>query len=201
MATTNNGIWTPDQVDSYNLVGDLATMASTVDGALEERANAYRGTTAQRTAFTNTAPEGTIWVDTNGEKAVWVKQGNSWERIFPGKRVRKLYSGGQVYTSPVAGASITQAQAVKEYDEGDEFATVTLFIQVSGISRPSGTQNTSLVTLVPDLQATFSQGLVGLIQPGHSTIEVTQSGVLAIRWTPNSGSGSIRVTGSYISKI
>lgn len=102
MATTNNGIWTPDQVDSYNLVGDLATMASTVDGALEERANAYRGTTAQRTAFTNTAPEGTIWVDTNGEKAVWVKQGNSWEQIWP---VRQGDIPGMPYA--MAGGVVT----------------------------------------------------------------------------------------------
>lgn len=201
MATTSDGIWTPNQGDDYNLVADLGTMASTIQDALDTRANAYRGTSAQRNTFTNSAPEGTIWVDTNGEKIVWVKQGNSWERIFPGKRVRKLYSGGQVYTSPAAGASITRAQAVKEYDEGDEFATVTLVIQVAGISRPSGTQNTSLVSLVPDLQATFSQGLIGLIQPGHATVQVSQSGDLAIRWTPTSGTGTIRVTGSYISTI
>lgn len=83
MATTEDGIWTPDQIDDYNLVTDLSTMASTVQDALEERANAYRGTSAQRNNFTSEAPEGTIWVDTNGEKIVWVKQGNSWNQIWP----------------------------------------------------------------------------------------------------------------------
>lgn len=83
MATTGDGIWTPDQIDDYNLVADLATMSSTVQDALERRANAYRGTSTQRNNFTSSAPEGTIWVDTNGEKSVWVKQGNSWKKIWP----------------------------------------------------------------------------------------------------------------------
>src|SRR5699024_3000321 len=83
MATTKDGIWTPDQIDDYNLVTDLSTMASTVQDALEERANAYRGTHAQRNHFTSEGPEGTSWVDTNGENIVWVKQGNSWQQIWP----------------------------------------------------------------------------------------------------------------------
>lgn len=83
MATTEDGIWTPDQIDDYALVADLGTMAATVQDALEDRANAFRGTTSQRSSFTNDAPEGTIWVDTNGEKRVWVKQGNSWIKIWP----------------------------------------------------------------------------------------------------------------------
>src|SRR5690625_3467399 len=83
MATTEDGIWTPDQIDDYNLVADLATMSSTVQDALERRANAYRGTSTQRNNFTSSAPEGTIWVDTNGDKEVWVKQGNTWQQIWP----------------------------------------------------------------------------------------------------------------------
>lgn len=81
MATTSDGIWTPDQLDDYNLVADLATSASTVQSALNKRANAYRGTTSERTSFTNSAPEGTIWADTNGGKFLWIKRGNVWDRV------------------------------------------------------------------------------------------------------------------------
>jgi|SRR5690625_762784 len=87
MATTEDGIWTPDQIDDYNLVADLATMSSTVQDALERRANAYRGTSTQRNNFTSSAPEGSIWVDTNGDKEVWVKQGNAWVSILGRSRI------------------------------------------------------------------------------------------------------------------
>lgn len=83
MATTVDGIWTPDQGDDYNLVGDLGTMSASIQTALEKRANVYRGTTAQRSNFTNGAPEGVLWVDTNGAKQIWVKQGNTWELVWP----------------------------------------------------------------------------------------------------------------------
>lgn len=83
MAETSRGIVTPNQTDRYKLVTDLNTMATSIDEALKDAANTYRGTSTQRTQFTSQAPEGTIWVDTNGEKIVWVKQGASWRRIWP----------------------------------------------------------------------------------------------------------------------
>src|SRR5690625_305326 len=83
MATTKDGIWTPDQVDDFNLVGDLNTTAATIQSALDKRANAFKGTTSERSQYTSEADEGTIWVDTNGDKSVWVMQGNSWEMVWP----------------------------------------------------------------------------------------------------------------------
>lgn len=83
MATTKDGIWSPNVDDNFRPSSDLATMASTVQSALEKRANSYTGTTSQRTAFTTDAPEGTLWSDTNGEKILWIKQGTGWQRIWP----------------------------------------------------------------------------------------------------------------------
>ena len=77
MATTGNGVWTPDASSNYNLTTDLASMAASIDTALERRANSYKGTQAQRVAFT-TAPEGSIWVDTNGDQQLWVRRGTGW---------------------------------------------------------------------------------------------------------------------------
>lgn len=81
--TTPDNIWTPDSQDDYALTADLAATAVSVQNALTRRANSYTGTTAQRTAFTAAAPEGALWSDTNGEKILWIKQGASWQRVWP----------------------------------------------------------------------------------------------------------------------
>lgn len=105
MATTEDGIWTPDQIDDYNLVADLATMSSTVQDALEKRANAFKGTSAQRVAFSS-AEEGVIWVDTNGSKKVWVRQGNTWKEIYP-NRDDLVPTSGAVYDTGWTNFSAT----------------------------------------------------------------------------------------------
>lgn len=104
MAVTSRGIVTPNQTDEYNLVTDLNTMATSIDEALQDAANTYRGTSTQRTQFTSQAPEGTIWVDTNGEKIVWVKQGVSWRRIWP---VRQGDIPGMPYAMAAGQATIS----------------------------------------------------------------------------------------------
>ena len=84
MATTSpDNIWTQDSADNYDLVIDAAATAASVQAALTARANSYTGTTTQREAFTATAPEGTLWSDTNGDKILWIKQGASWQRVWP----------------------------------------------------------------------------------------------------------------------
>lgn len=83
MATTSDGIWTPDSVDTFALVNDLAAMAASIQAALNKRANHYTGTTTERTAFTSSAPEGTFWTDTNGSKITWTLQGSSWVQVWP----------------------------------------------------------------------------------------------------------------------
>ena len=83
MATTSpDNIWTQDSADNYDLVVDAAATAASIQTALVARANSYKGTTAQLTAFTATAPEGTLWSDTNGEKVLWIKQGVSWVAVW-----------------------------------------------------------------------------------------------------------------------
>ena len=77
MATTGNGVWTPDASSNYNLVTDLAAMAASIDTALVKSANAYKGTAAQREAFT-AAPDGTLWSDTNGTRQLWMRQSGAW---------------------------------------------------------------------------------------------------------------------------
>ncbi len=88
MATTSpDNIWTQDSADNYDLVVDAAATATSIQTALVARANSYKGTTAQRTAFTATAPEGTTWADTNGDKILWIKQGAVWVRVWPAPAV------------------------------------------------------------------------------------------------------------------
>ena len=84
MATTSpDNIWTPNSSEDYDYVIDAAATATSVQNALTKRANSYTGTTAQRDACTSTAPEGTLWSDTNGDKVLWIKQGASWQRVWP----------------------------------------------------------------------------------------------------------------------
>lgn len=83
MTTTSpDSIRTPDNGDAYNLVADLATMASDVQDALIERANAYKGTATNRAAFT-TAPNGTLWQDTDSGKNLYRMDAGTWVNIIP----------------------------------------------------------------------------------------------------------------------
>lgn len=93
--TTPDNIRTPNPTDPYNLVADLAILASDVQTALNRRANLYFGTAAQRAAFT-TAPNGTHWQDTNGSMYEWVRIAGVWRGSRP--------IGGQLtLTAPSGG--------------------------------------------------------------------------------------------------
>lgn len=97
MATTSpDSIQTPDPSSPYNLVSDLATMANSVQTALNRRANFYVGTSAQRIAFTD-APEGVHWQDTNGDKWEWVRKSGAWRGANP--------LAGEVLTSGTANTT------------------------------------------------------------------------------------------------
>lgn len=78
MAVTPRGIVAPNLPDPYNLVGDLNTLARTADAAIGGVANAHRGASTQRTAFTTTAVNGMLWQDTDGIKMLWRKDGTAW---------------------------------------------------------------------------------------------------------------------------
>lgn len=79
MATTTSpdNIPAPSLTDPYALTQDMLALADGVQSALNRRANAYKGTISQRTAFT-TAQLGTLWQDTDGIKMLWRKDGAAW---------------------------------------------------------------------------------------------------------------------------
>ena len=80
MATTSpDNLRTPNPGDPYNLVADLATLASDTQVALNKKvSNLLKGTTAERTAATGTATAGMLWQDTDGIKMIWRKDGAAW---------------------------------------------------------------------------------------------------------------------------
>ncbi len=82
MTTTSpDSLRTPDNSDAYNLVADLATLASDVQAALVARANSYKGTASARASFT-TAPNGTLWQDTDSNKGLYRKDTSGWVTVF-----------------------------------------------------------------------------------------------------------------------
>ena len=80
MATTSpDNLRTPNPGDPYNLVADLATLASDTQVALNKKvSNLLTGTAAQRVAATGTATAGMLWQDTDGIKMIWRKDGAAW---------------------------------------------------------------------------------------------------------------------------
>ena len=80
MATTSpDNLRTPNPGDPYNLVADLATLASDTQVALNKKvSNLLTGTAAQRVAATGTATAGMLWQDTDGTKMIWRKDGAAW---------------------------------------------------------------------------------------------------------------------------
>lgn len=81
IVTPNWNLPTPALSDAYNLVGDLATFSTAVDGALTTVANARKGTAAQRIAVAATTQDGVLWQDTDGIKMLWRRDGSvsgSW---------------------------------------------------------------------------------------------------------------------------
>lgn len=78
MPTTARGIWTPSDTDAVDFTTDLATMAGTIDNALDLYGNALRGTASQRAAFLSTAIDGMLWQDTDGIRMIWRKDGALW---------------------------------------------------------------------------------------------------------------------------
>lgn len=80
--TSPDNIWFPGPNALVNLPADLSTMATSVQSAISVRANAYKGSSAQRMSFAG-AEEGSLWSDTNGERTVWSFQNGQWVAIWP----------------------------------------------------------------------------------------------------------------------
>ena len=98
--TTPDSIRTPNPTDPYNLVADLAILASDVQSALNRRANTYVGTPAQRAAFTS-APTGTHWQDTQSPYHEWTRVGSAW-RMNP-----VILQGTVTLTPATAGTPVS----------------------------------------------------------------------------------------------
>ena len=81
-ATEPSGIAFPGVDDSpYNYQAHMAALASSTQAALNDQANAYRGTGAQRNARLtgpNACPEGALWSDTDGSKILHQKRNGVW---------------------------------------------------------------------------------------------------------------------------
>ena len=139
MATTSDGIWTPDSVDTFALVNDLAAMAASIQAALNKRANHYTGTTTQRTAVTTSAPEGTLWSDTNGEKILWIKQGASWQKVWP------VDDTGWTPLTPEPGWTIPSAATYR----GLSARRVGSEVWIEGMARLGGTIPAGFIATLP----------------------------------------------------
>lgn len=124
MATTSpDNIWTPNSDDQYALVQDLAANATSVQAAFDRRANAYKGTTAQRQAFT-TAPTGVLWQDTNGSQLLYVRKNNAWETVVP-----SVAQATYTFASPFSayGGSYTDYNRPRATRSGD-------WVEVRGVA-------------------------------------------------------------------
>lgn len=82
--TSPDNIYSPARGASDKIEVWSGSLAASVQDALKRRANSYRGTTAERNAFTSEAPTGTLWVDTNsGNIALYIRQGAGWSKVWP----------------------------------------------------------------------------------------------------------------------
>src|SRR5690625_2366911 len=190
MATTKDGIWTPDQEDDFNLVGDLATTASTIQSALDRRANAYRGTSSERELFTNEAAEGTIWVDTNGLKRAWVKQENEWE-VLSDKSTE--YYGSDIFSSLESGIT------VPEYSVAVVKGNITTMnLSLIGISRDAGHQSIPIGTIRPEVKANRAVGFSGYYTNGSVQLAIITGGAMSLRWSDKASTNQIYSCASWV---
>lgn len=149
MIETSDGIATPSEDDEQNLVQDLAAMAVTVQNALNKRANSYKGTVTARTQFTQQAEDGVLWKDTNGTRALWVKQGTSWERIWPESSFNLTLGSSTVDTTGYGG----QLQIRRFYPSSGTNSHVNLVV---GTSETIGLQAIAWRNMVPSAELRLS---------------------------------------------
>lgn len=87
MATTApDNLYSPDGSNAYNIPAETGAMQASVQAALVQRANFYRGTSGQRTALSTAggAMNGTYWSDTNGTQELYRYNGSAWISQTPG---------------------------------------------------------------------------------------------------------------------
>lgn len=73
----------------------LTTLQSGVSSSVGAGANSYKGTAAQRAAFT-TATNGQLWQDTDGSMGLYRRQGGAWMRLVDGNATPFAMAAGTV---------------------------------------------------------------------------------------------------------
>ena len=80
--TTPDNLPAPDPGTMYGAVQAFKGLADETQNALNRRANFYRGTMAQRQAFTN-APNGVHWQETDENQLEYVRLNGGWTSVHP----------------------------------------------------------------------------------------------------------------------
>lgn len=83
--TTPDNLYSPDGSNAYNIPAETGAMQTSVQAALSQRANFYRGTSTQRVALSTAglAQNGTYWSDTNGTQELYRYSGSAWVSQTP----------------------------------------------------------------------------------------------------------------------
>lgn len=124
---------------------------------------------------------------------VWT--GDDWNLIATGHR--QVYNE-DVFTSVESGISIASSTAIKDTDPSG-FATVTFSARLSGVNFTSGTQNTSLAMVRPELGPNgVDVPLSGVSGNGSQRLNIT-NGALSLRWSAEArSSAETRISGAWV---
>lgn len=132
--TIPDDLFSPDDDNGYALTQHLGIMQDTNQAAFVRRANAYKGTAAERNAFT-TAPEGTQWVDTDGSRKVYIRENASWSN-----KAYTVTATGNAGAVSVPGPNQVITRAIT-YPAGRFNVTPTVVLQnVSALASHAQTQ-------------------------------------------------------------
>ena len=76
--TTPSNVYYASTTGPYAHATDMALQAQSVQDALTRQGNLFRGTVAERNAFSAKAPEGVFWSDTDGNKVLHQRRSGKW---------------------------------------------------------------------------------------------------------------------------
>lgn len=117
--TPVQNIYSPDDPNPWKLTTDLATMANSIEVAINKvakGANLFIGTSAERAAAQATAKVGQHWQDTDGDKKRWIRGISVWEEL----------SGGdyRIGTSAQRAGAVAKFGQIWQDSDGSKFKWV-----------------------------------------------------------------------------
>lgn len=117
-----------------------------------------------------------------------------WSTVTLGRR--EVFNS--VFTSLTSGITVLSSVAVKDTDPSG-VATVTLSARLSGVTFPSGTQNTSLGVVRAEIGPNgVDVPLACVSGNGSQRVNIT-NGSMAIRWSAEARTGAdTRISGSWV---